>query len=425
MPWRRPSSTALPPKALQGGRKLAAAAAVLGLSVPAGAAGLHHAVPGEPPPPTEEVLDEPDVGLRLDPLYDRYLAWKEELQNSYGLEYYVQASLLPQWGAPHAGPAPFDFIWTPTIIWKPFTDATIGSGSFTFSAQQNQFWTMANTSSQQTRAGLLTPPSDWFTDTIDYAQLTYTHTLPGAWRWLSATIGQYSFGTWDANQYAGNAQTNFVNYALAQNGTQNYVSGDLGAYAEATAPAQNLLFAGGFQGATNFNGSTITTRSLEQGKLAYFLATRWSPTLLAGGSYGVLWDTQPALPVSGFSSSRGLSLNAVQNLNAQWGLFLRANTATGNSTSIATSVAWGAVRNDPFGHDPLDQAGLGIAWNRTNHAAVEAPARNAEWIAETYYNYTIFKGLQIAPDVQFYFDRALGAAAGPEAIFTFRVTASF
>ncbi|MGH9805704.1 MAG: carbohydrate porin [Terriglobia bacterium] len=386
---------------------------------------MHHAVPAEPPPSAEQLLVEPDVGLRLDPLYDRYLAWKEELQNSYGLEYYVQASLLPQWGTPHSGPALFDFIWTPTLIWKPFADTPIGSGSFTFSAQQNQFWTKANTSSQQARAGLLTPPSDWFTDTIDYAQLTYTHTLPGAWRWLSATVGQYSFGTWDANQYAGNAQTNFVNYALAQNGTQNYVSGDLGAYAEATAPARDLLFAGGVQGATNFAGSTITTRSLAQGKLAYFLAARWSPALLAGGSYGLLWDTQPAIPASGLSSSRGLSFNAVQNLNAQWGLFLRANTATGNSTSIAASVAWGAVRNDPFHHDPLDQAGLGIAWSRTNHAAVEAPARNAEWIAEAYYNYTIFKGLQIAPDLQFYFDRALGTAAGPEAILTLRATASF
>ncbi|HEY1260203.1 MAG TPA: carbohydrate porin [Stellaceae bacterium] len=400
------------------------AAAALCFSLPADAAGLHHAVPAEPPPSAEQLLAEPDVGLRLDPLYDRYLAWKEGLQNSYGLEYYVQASLLPQWGTPHAGPAVFDFIWTPTIIWKPFTDTPIGSGLFTFSAQQNQFWTKANTSSQQVRAGLLTPPSDWFTDTIDYAQLTYTHTFPGAWRWLSTTVGQYSFGTWDANQYAGNAQTNFVNYALAQNGTQNYVSGDLGAYAEATAAAADLLFAGGFQGATNFAGSTITTRSLAQDKLAYFLAARWSPTLLAGGSYGLLWDTQPAIPASELSSSRGLSFNAVQNLNTQWGLFLRANTATGNSTSIATSVAWGAIRNDPFGRDPLDQAGLGVAWSKTNHAAVVTPARNAEWIAEAYYSYTIFKGLQIAPDLQFYFDRALGAA-GPEAVLTLRATANF
>ncbi|HEU0154592.1 MAG TPA: carbohydrate porin [Stellaceae bacterium] len=400
-------------------------AAALFSTAPADAQGFHRAAPVEPPPAPQAILAEPDTAIRLDPLYDSYLAWKERLQTGYGLEYYVQASLLPQWGAPKGGPAVFDFIWTPTIIWKPFTDTLIGSGSFTFSAQQNQFWTRANTSSQQARAGLLTPPSDWFTDAIDYAQLTYTHTLPGAWHWLSATVGQYSFGTWDANQYAGNAQTNFVNYALAQNGTQNYVSGDLGAYAEASAPARDLVFAGGFQGATNFAGSTITTRSFAERKFAFFLAARWSPNLLAGSSYGLLWDAQPAIPRSGVASSRGLSFNAVQNLSAQWGLFLRANTATGTSTEIAISLAWGAVRNDPFRHDPLDQVGLGIAWNKINHAAVAAPARNAEWVAEAYYNYTVFKGLQIAPDLQFYFDRALGTTAGPEAILTLRATATF
>ena len=114
----------------------------------------------------------------------------------------------------------------------------------------------------------------------------------------------------------------------------------------------------------------------------------------------------------------------MQNLNAQWGLFLRANTATGNSTAIATSIAWGAVRNDPFYHDPLDRAGLGVAWSKTNHAAA-AVAGNAEWIAEAYYSYTVFKGLQIAPDLQFYFERALGSSPGPEAVLTLRATANF
>lgn len=156
-----------------------------------------------------------------------------------------------------------------------------------FSAQQNQFWNGPNTSTFQTRAGLLSAPSDWFVDRTDYAELTYTHTLPGNWRWLSVTIGQYGFGAYDGNQYAGNAQTNFVNYALAQNGTQTYPTAGLGAYAQATAPENNLLFAAGVQGATNLSGSTITTGGLGSDKRAYFLAAQWTSNLLASGSYGV------------------------------------------------------------------------------------------------------------------------------------------
>jgi Carbohydrate-selective porin, OprB family len=337
----------------------------------------------------------------------------------------VQASVFPQWGAPRSGSAGVDFVWSPSIAWKPFVDTVIGSGAVAFAVQQNQFWNGPNTTTFRMRAGLLTPPSDWGINTTDYAQLTYTHTLPGQWDWLSATIGQYSFGTYDANQYAGNAQTNFINYALAQNATQNYVSGDLGVYLQAAAPQRNLVFAGGFQGATNFTGSTITTRGAASGKEAYFLATQWAPNLLAGGTYGVLWYAQPALPEEETPSSSGLSFNAVQNIDAKWGLFLRANTATGAVNPIRTSVAWGAIRNDPFVHNPLDQLGLGIAWNQTNSAVLSEPARHAEWVAEIYYSYTVFKGLQIAPDIQAYPNPALAPTLGPEAVFTLRATATF
>ena len=49
------------------------------------------------------------------------------------------------------------------------------------------------------------------------------------------------------------------------------------------------MLAGGFQGATNFTGSTISTRGIQSGKKAYFLAARWTPDSLAGGAYSLLW----------------------------------------------------------------------------------------------------------------------------------------
>jgi carbohydrate-selective porin OprB len=63
------------------------------------------------------------------------------------------------------------------------------------------------------------------------------------------------------------------------------------------------------------------------------------------------------------------------------------------------------------------------ATTASEHAA--QPARNAEWGTEFYYNYTIFKGLWITPDVQLYFDPALKPGAGPAAVFTIRTTAFF
>jgi hypothetical protein len=401
-----------------------AGAAVVSLpAAPVFAAAPHHEAPPEILPPIEEVAAEPNTSP-LDAYYDQYLAWKEQLQSQYSIEYSLQASLLPQWGAKN-GFAGLDFVWSPTVSWTPFSETRFGSGTVIFYAQQNQFWTRTNTAKFQSQAGLLTPPSDWFVDTVDYAQLTYTHTLPDDWRWLSGTIGQYSFGIYDINQYAGNAQANFINYALAQNATQTYSSGGFGGYVQAAAPQKDLIFAGGFQNTGNLYGTTISARGVADGRYAYFLAARWTPKLLDGGQYGVLWYSQPAVPDQQLSNSRGLSFSAVQNIDKNWGVFLRANTATGQNSTIIASVAWGAIRNDPFAHDPLDQLGLGVAWNKTNLAVVAQPARGAEWVAESYYNYTIFKGLQIGPDLQFYFNPALAPDSGPEAVFTLRTTATF
>jgi porin len=88
-------------------------------------------------------------------------------------------------------------------------------------------------------------------------------------------------------------------------------------------------------------------------------------------------------------------------------------------------VARGAVRDDPFVRNPLDQIGLGIAWNKTNVAAAGEPARNAEWVVEIYYDYTVFKGFQIGPDIQAYPNPALAPTFGREAVFTLRATATF
>src|SRR5437879_6560276 len=73
-------------------------------------------------------------------------------------------------------------------------------------------------------------------------------------------------------------------------------------------------------------------------------------------------------------------------------------------------------------NDKLDQIGLGIFWDKNNLKAVRQPARNAEWGAELYYNYTIFTGLQLTPDMRLYFDPALKPGAGPAAVFTLRAT---
>jgi len=365
-----------------------------------------------------------DITEVLNDFHDDYRRFKKELRRDYNLEYSMQVSIFPQWATPNGGPGIVQLAYAPNIVWSPFTDTAVGSGSLTFAIEQTQYWTKATTASQQTRLGQITPPNNQIMNLRQYNQLIYTHTLPDGWDWLSVTVGQYTFAAYDSNQYAGNALTNFISYPLTQDGTQTYPNGGLGAYAQAATPDQQFIFAGGFQGATNVAGNALSTRGFQTGKYAYFMAGEWAPNFLGGGAYSLLGYSQPPVPQQP-SNSPGVSFNAVQNIDAKWGLFLRTNGASGTANPIETSVAWGGIYNNPLGRNKLDQIGLGIFWDKTNLKAVGQPARNAEWGAELYYSYTVFKGLRLTPDAQLYCDPALHPGAGPAAVFTIRTTAFF
>jgi hypothetical protein len=365
-----------------------------------------------------------DFAKFLNDLHDDYREFKKEIRRDYDLHYSMLVSIFPQWGTPNGGPGVVQLAYDPNILWSPFKNTSIGSGALTFSMLQTQYWTEATTGSQQVRLGLITPPNNQIMNLRQYNQLMYTHTFPDAWNWLSVTAGQYAFAAFDSNLYAGNAQTNFISYPLTQNGTQAYPNGGLGAYAQATTPDQQFTFAGGFQGATNVSGNALSTRGFSTGKYAYFMAGEWAPNILGGGAYSLLGYSQPSVPQQP-SNSPGVSFNAVQNFDPKWGLFLRANGASGTAIPIATSVAWGGIYNNPFGRNHLDQVGLGVFWDKTNLKAVAQPAHHAEWGTELYHSYVLFKGLWFTPDVQIYFDPALHPGAGPAAVFTIRTTAFF
>ena len=86
------------------------------------------------------------------------------------------------------------------------------------------------------------------------------------------------------------------------------------------------------------------------------------------------------------------------------------------------------MRNDPFGHDPTDQAGIALAWDQTNPKAVgttPSGMHGGEWGNELYYSYTVTKGLSLTPDIQVFWNPALLPNNGPAAVFAARTTLFF
>ena len=158
-------------------------------------------------------------------------------------------------------------LFTPSVQWKAFDDAMIGAGSFQFYYIATQYLSGATGASQQARLNLNSPINDYAVNDLQFTQVSYTHEFPR--HWLSITVGQYPIASFDGNAYANNQQVNFIGYSLAQNGSQNYSQGSLGAYAQLN-PTRELTVAGGFQDANNLSANSIQFSTLGLGRYAWF-----------------------------------------------------------------------------------------------------------------------------------------------------------
>ena len=367
----------------------------------------------------KELRDKEDAGTP----YQNYLKFKHSLAQ-YEITAQIAPTILSQWGTPNGGKSAFQWIVSPALNWNAFESHEIGQGSLQFSYSFNRYGNQQSGASLTGRLRTITPVNDTPVNDYTFNQMTYTHVLPG--NFLQISVGQYPFSNFDNNQYAANQQTNFINYALSQNASQAYVPDSLGAYLQIN-PTQTVSFAAGFQDANNITGNRIQFSTAAKGQYAWFGYAQWKPVIegLGTAEYSLLFYQQPKVP-SQMESSQGWSLNLVQNIDQKWGVFLRANMATGAIAPIASSVAAGFVVNNPFGGVQGDQWGVGIAWNKTNKAYFSMlNVRDGEFVAETYFNFVLSKVLQLGPSVQFIVNPALEPQASTAAVFTLRATGLF
>jgi carbohydrate-selective porin OprB len=255
-----------------------------------------------------------------------------------------------------------------------------------------------------------------------FAQLTYTQTLPG--NRLSISIGQYPAINFDGNQYLGNPQQNFVNYILAQNGSATYAAAGVGAYLQWNA-TRSVQFAGGFQYPNSASVATLQWEGLRYGELGWFVYAQWTPRFrgLGNAQYSLTWHSSPATQQE--PETRGWSLNAVQNLDDTWAVFGRANAASGFTAAIRASYALGVALNDPLGRSPTDQIGIALGLSDPAGPPKYPPTARREKIAEAYWNWTFLGGLLLTPDVQWVLDPALDPDRDSVWILSLRATLLF
>ncbi|MBV8186697.1 MAG: carbohydrate porin [Alphaproteobacteria bacterium] len=357
--------------------------------------------------------------------WERYLGMKKEIADATGLQYTMNASMVSQWGVPGGGYGAVQAEFTPAIDWDVFDNPTFGAGSFQFSFLSVDYWSGATGDSVASAIGVNGPINDKPLRTNIFSQLTYTHESPNDR--VALTVGQYSFANFDSNQYADDQQMSFIANGMTGNISETYSQGALGAYLH-VYPGRHITLAAGFQDANNPSGSFVQFNTLGNGAYAWFLYAGQNPTIpgLGKGHYSFLYYNVPAVPTQP-QPSVGYSFNAAQHLTDRLGVFLRANTASGNAVNVSSSVSGGAVLENPLGRDPSDRIGIALAWNEVNRSFFSNTAftRPSETMLEFYWSWGLLRRFVITPDIQVYLQPALSPADYVAAVFTLRVTQLF
>lgn len=350
-----------------------------------------------------------------------YIDFKNKTAEDLGLQFGLDASYLLQRGAPGGKQTSIQSIYYPYANWTLFKDRAAGSGEINFSYNLSHYWGLSGSALQE-RLNVASAQNDYTSNQEIFFQLSYTHTLPGQWDWLSFTAGQFPISNFDGTNYLDNQQTALMNFALSQNASSAYPSASMGAYVQ----AQNDLFtaAAGYQDASNVSGKNIRLSTAFDGKYTAFASLAWTPSFKIGaGQYSFLYYYQPSVSAQP-ENVNGWSFNAQQNIGEKWAVFARANGSSGGATGIKNSYAAGAALLNPFERNPQDALIAGAVYNRLSAKGLGYPAemRTGETALEIQYVFGIGKFITISPDLQFYPKAGLNPGQGVVTVAGIRTT---
>ena len=352
--------------------------------------------------------------------YDNF---KNQLAKNYGLSYNLDYSLMPQYTMPSGKHTALQSLFMPSVAWTTFQNE-YGTGTLNAS-YTSVLYNNNDAQDIQNNTGMVTGINDFTTSEQEFSGLYYTYQLPHKYNWLTFGAGQYTLYAFDGTDYDNNQQANFINYALSQNGSATYADAGLGVYAQATPG--NWLFVVGAQDATNIEAPSIRFNHLDDKHYTTFAQVGYNPEIcgLGQGQYSIMFYNQPNVSEQP-QTTNGWSLNMQQNISEKAALFGRINGVTGNMVSIKNSYVLGAVYNNPFNRNDLDQIGLAYAYNDLNAAAVgEKLYESAEQVIEAYWAWGISKWATVTPDLQFYIHPALNQKSDYGAAASLRLSLMF
>ena len=126
----------------------------------------------------------------VEALADDYQSFKTDLQNKLGLSYSLDVSFLPQRGAPSGKVTAWQTQYYGSGTWNMFSSDIFGSGSLQAAYTAVRYWGN-NANVLGNNIGVVSSVNDYPSNTNNFDELSYTHTLPDKLKSLSVTLGQF------------------------------------------------------------------------------------------------------------------------------------------------------------------------------------------------------------------------------------------
>src|SRR5262249_3028985 len=124
-------------------------------------------------------------------LHQRYAMAQKEIEETTGITFSMEASVMSQWGTPNGGYGAVQTMFTPAVDWAALNIPAIGAGSVQFHFLSANYLSSTDATALGNTINLISPINNQPTANNQFVQVSYTHTFPG--NWLSLTFGQYPF----------------------------------------------------------------------------------------------------------------------------------------------------------------------------------------------------------------------------------------
>jgi hypothetical protein len=356
-------------------------------------------------------------------LENDYAQFKKMLEKDAGLTYSLDVSIMPQYNLSGDGKVAWQNMNSGTANLNMIESDRFGCLSAQAAAISIWYPTGFNAQELSDRISAVSPVNPYPQNTYEFDRLSLTYALPGKLKNLSLTVGQFPIYMFDGVDYNSNPQVNFINNSLSQNGSMAYPVASLGGYLSFAATDELTVLAG-VQDAANISPRPIriSTAHLGEGKVISFGSVSYQPTIKdwGGGQYNLLIYHQPFVEGQP-QESFGWSANALQHFG-DLGVFVGANGTDRTLTSIKQSYAVGAVYNNPWNRNSLDQIGVAYVSNRNNP---DAAKRDFENIIEVYLTLGISSYFILTPDIQFFINPGNSQKSQLATVASLRLTGLF